>query len=344
MFASLCASRFTDRPTDASVAPHPLLATTTTCIRTPACLAAAGEVGGGCLPPGRIVQASRPECRTGNLASLLCNRSVFETPSGVLATLPALSASELAELYAQHFDRFQRTRQGNYDVHKVSRLTERTYSWLAPQLATAAPEWSSAAGAPAAAAAAPAALPRPLHVVEMGCMHGLLLSRFNSSRSPRLLKCFEATPEYHPQLQRRFDALNSDVLRAAGGRAELVRGLFDGSSLEPASVDLFLSSHVIEHLSDPCNWLRDVWNALKPGGYIFSQVPLQRDHPSRGLTFGIFHLLYFDEASFSRLMRRQGFVQVAAEVDVLSNGSGHPLRGRPASLNLNVLHRKPAAL
>ena len=169
-------------------------------------------------------------------------------------------------------------------------------------------------------------------------MHGLLLSRFNSSAFPRVLRCFETTPEYHPALRRRFDLLNRNGMFAAGGRAELVPFLFDGRAVTPASVDLFLSSHVVEHLSDPCVWLSNVWRALRPGGLVFTQVPLQHGDPRRGQTRGVFHLLYFDEPSFSTMMVRQGFQQVASFVDILSNATSSS--GGVVAANLNTLYRK----
>lgn len=43
------------------------------------------------------------------------------------------------------------------------------------------------------------------------------------------------------------------------------------------------------------------------------QVPLQHEDPYQKVFRGVFHLLYFDEPSFIKMMVRQGFVLVASQ-------------------------------
>lgn len=44
----------------------------------------------------------------------------------------------------------------------------------------------------------------------------------------------------------------------------------------PASVDVFICSNVIHHVPSPTRFLQDLYNCLKPGGYVLVQEP----HPS----------------------------------------------------------------
>jgi len=89
-------------------------------------------------------------------------------------------------------------------------------------------------------------------------MHGLLLSQFNSSVHRRDMMCFEGSTQYHAQLQRRFTDLELHH-SAPGGRARLVPELFSAESLAPGTADVIMSSHVVEHMPDPCPWLEAVW-------------------------------------------------------------------------------------
>lgn len=60
----------------------------------------------------------------------------------------------------------------------------------------------------------------------------------------------------------------SERLPGSGGRG-------GGDALSSGSVDVFTSSHVLEHVSDPCEWLAEVWRLLRPGGIVFTELPIQ---------------------------------------------------------------------
>ena len=210
-------------------------------LRVPRCLAAHHVEQ--CLPPTtRPLLAVRPECRyykRFRWGRQFCNHSVYATDSGVLATLPIISDTELAALYDGAFSHFEGGSGGHFNVEKAETLSQQSFSWLTARLATSVPHFNHQQNFLERA---------ELSVVEMGCMHGALLSRFNSSVSARTLRCFEATPQYHKQLVQRFEGL-TNLMAPAGGRAELVRGLFNGASLSKGSVDLFLSTHVRQPIS-----------------------------------------------------------------------------------------------
>ena len=276
------------------------------CVTEPRCLA---RDPGSPSPPLCHAHAvgERIECEVARKSKELfirfgafCNRSVYRTSGGALATLPPLSVTQLEYMYAHVFERhLSRGDLANVAAHpKVVDAVRTQREWLLGHMGDDDGR-------------------TPLNVVEMGCLHGSLLASFHSLSAPRYLRCFEPSSRFHPQLSLRFQLLNNASAavggRAAAGHAEFTGGLFNGSALAPGSVDLFLSSHVLEHLADPCEWLEGVWRALRPGGYIFTEIPHDYVAAEEGRP-PYFHLLFFDEGSFARMMQSQGFEQIAIEL------------------------------
>ena len=70
---------------------------------------------------------------------------------------------------------------------------------------------------------------------------------------------------------------------------------------EPASIDLIIMSHVLEHVGDPLNQLEECISWLKNGGVIFLEVPCrdwahkQEDEP---------HVLFFEKEAMDYLLSR----------------------------------------
>ncbi len=79
------------------------------------------------------------------------------------------------------------------------------------------------------------------------------------------------------------------------------------SAVPPASLDIVVAFHVLEHLPDPRAFMAEALRALKPGGRAFIEVPnlmcgLKAPdyvHPA--------HLTYFTPETLSRLARAAGF-------------------------------------
>ena len=144
-----------------------------------------------------------------------------------------------------------------------------------------------------------------LQIVEMGCANALLLQHLAPyARGGGGLHCFETDAHFHRIIQERF------AQASKGGSlftSVLHRSLFNSSSLPTASVDLFVSSHVVEHLADPCAWISALQRILKPGGLVFTELPNQRNT----LAGGQFHHLYMNASSFTRMMERGGFKLVS---------------------------------
>jgi SAM-dependent methyltransferase len=72
-------------------------------------------------------------------------------------------------------------------------------------------------------------------------------------------------------------------------------------------IDLVVMSHVLEHVPDPVNFIRQATAALKVGGMLFIEVPCQ-DWAHKKLDEP--HVLFFDKVPMRRLMNDLGFVNV----------------------------------
>jgi|MDTA01.1.fsa_nt_gb 2-polyprenyl-3-methyl-5-hydroxy-6-metoxy-1,4-benzoquinol methylase len=247
-----------------------------TCVRCPLCLDASAQA---CFP--RQSALASPNCDSKSATRhIFCRRSLYECPgTGVVTYLPPLSGPELEELYTKHW------RTGP----AVMRMAA-THKRPVGQSNTIARHVANRTG---------------LQIVEMGCANALLLQHLAPyARGGGGLHCFETDAHFHRIIPERF------AQASKGGSlftTVLHRSLFNSSSLPTASVDLFVSSHVVEHLADPCAWISALQRILKPGGLVFTELPNQRNT----LAGGQFHHLYMNASSFSRMMERGGFKLVS---------------------------------
>lgn len=140
------------------------------------------------------------------------------------------------------------------------------------------------------------------------------LARMASLLSPAT-RIFEAGSGFGAFLEALSEAGVTDLQASEPDIASRSR-LLDGirvafreglSVVPPASLDIVVAFHVLEHLSDPKAFMADARLALKPGGRAFIEVPnlmcgLKTPdyvHPA--------HLTYFTPETLSRLARAAGF-------------------------------------
>jgi len=144
-------------------------------------------------------------------------------------------------------------------------------------------------------------------IVELGCAGGHLLDQFRGHGNE--LICFEGDPDLHNKFRNNFLSYDS---------ATLVPTLFDGTSLRASSVDLIMSSHVVEHISEPCVFLKEVYTALKPGGFMFHEIPQQRrtdgQHPLNKMQLGEYHMTFWTHESVDYVFKFCGFEKVKLQV------------------------------
>ncbi|CAE8717070.1 unnamed protein product, partial [Polarella glacialis] len=119
------------------------------------------------------------------------------------------------------------------------------------------------------------------------------------------LTCFEAGLDSVPFAEAQMARARRHVPLL---KVRVVPSILDFELLAPKSVDLFLSSHVIEHMPDPCWFLDGLKRVLKPGGLVFTEVPDQ--DPLGDRTFrraGEIHLVFFNQKTFRNMMVTSGF-------------------------------------
>ena len=223
------------------------------------------------------MRVGRPECKD---HGEFCCLSVYNTSTGVLITFPFLSQGDLAQLYSVA-DRNQRIHASPDD--KRSLLQARVI------IETGGLE--SAAG---------------LQIVEMGCSHGYVLYNLRQHASNGgSLTCFEADPHFSDRILPM--TLSEAEKDTEGVATKVYPSVFNASKLSPNSVDVFTSSHVIEHWANPCLWIAGLQQIMKPGGIIFTEATAQYMDPHRGITRGLYHLTYFSQTSFIQMMKNGGF-------------------------------------
>jgi len=129
-------------------------------------------------------------------------------------------------------------------------------------------------------------------VLDVGCGKGLLLSEMAKIRTD--LKLFGLEPSANA---RKHAALNIPNIHVQSDT------LAD-SSYADKSFDLVLSVGVLEHVSDPINFIQEIVSKMKEGAYIFLSVPNLENNPTDVITYD--HLSRFTEASFRATITRSG--------------------------------------
>lgn len=229
------------------------------------------------------------------IGDIVCQRKLYEcTVSGVFIYLPLFNTSELETMYRV------------YDGQNTLSLTHFRPNEQAAMIASAM-QLSSWRG--------------PLHIVEAGCAGGHFLAVLAKSHllnetaravTSVNLSCFEADPKMAPAAQKLLGQVQS--MSKGWLQARVVRSLFTGVGLQPASVDLVSSSHVLEHVTDPCTYVQMLRTVLRPRGYVFTELPLQSmDHKHRWVR-GLFHATFWSSASYNAMMERSGFTLVAKQI------------------------------
>lgn len=228
--------------------------------------------------PDFCVRSVFPQQECKRYPKWFCDRSIYELPgSGLKITLPTFTKAELKNMYAT-----------SYSGQAALNVTSPRPIEQAQFIKEYASGISSKTG---------------LHVVEMGCAGGFALYNVRKlATQGGHIECFEVDQDYHRIVKQTFAGTERE-----GIKFTLRPQLFDGDALEPNSVDLFMSSHVAEHLTDPCAWMAGLMRVLKPGGYVFSEVPDQYMDPDKEMRRGQFHLLFFSKDSFAKLMTDFGF-------------------------------------
>lgn len=92
-------------------------------------------------------------------------------------------------------------------------------------------------------------------------------------------------------------------------------GLLEESSFTHGSFDIITSTHVLEHTLDPFYFLNTINSYLKPGGFIYIEVPnlddallkVYNSKTFRTIFYHVSHRWYFTSRSLLKIMKKAGF-------------------------------------
>jgi 2-polyprenyl-3-methyl-5-hydroxy-6-metoxy-1,4-benzoquinol methylase len=136
-------------------------------------------------------------------------------------------------------------------------------------------------------------------LLEVGCAFGFFLE--------------EARPYFSYRVGTDYSA---EALDRAAGRAErlVLGGPSEVSAREP--FDCAVCVHVIEHVYEPVEWLTDIRNHVRPGGWVVVATP-DAGAPWRSLMGARWpfwkvpeHVTFYDHGSLARLLATVGLVDV----------------------------------
>jgi SAM-dependent methyltransferase len=103
---------------------------------------------------------------------------------------------------------------------------------------------------------------------------------------------------------------------------DVFQGTLQDAAFPDGSFDVVFSSHVIEHIADPCDLLREMSRILRPGGAIVTVVPTQLASPSFRL-FGKLtgespprHVSFFTKPTFNRMLIYNDFKIIYSEQNI----------------------------
>lgn len=277
----------------------------TQCVMCPSCLRSFYD---GCLLPAHKIRKHKDCVQYGKGHGPLCDKFVWECPrAGVWFTAPTPSASELSLLYSTKYSYKDSMSQLTSASPRVRGQTRFIQEHVLNN-----PKFKFN--------------PRPT-LLEVGCAAGSLLAALSSASTEAI--CFEASPGL-------VDKVKANV-RAAGARSVVVfRSIWNASLVQKNSVDLFITSHVVEHIPDVCVYFKQVFDVMKPGGAVFTEIPNHNLEYVKTSGDGMFHLFYPTPEGFMHLMRASGFVPV---VEALI-GSDDFL-AVPEGFHIRSIHVKP---
>ena len=128
------------------------------------------------------------------------------------------------------------------------------------------------------------------------------------------------------------EVLASLATKALGGRGQVRCSTLQEANLSPSSFDALTLWDVLEHVTEPVTFLADCAGLLKPGGYLFANLPDINSIQARvlGARWPLLlaeHLNYFDRETLKLCGEKTGLQWVAFD-------------RRPASFTLEyILHR-----
>ena len=142
-------------------------------------------------------------------------------------------------------------------------------------------------------------------IVDIGCAEGSLLLAVGK----------------HLSDAKRFGVEVNEAFRSFASSHADATVLSSIDELPKARFDLVILNHVLEHVADPCDYLRQVRELLAPLGRLYLAVPDACAYRSVG-DLHIAHLFHYTKTSLGRLLRHAGFEVATMEITEPPN---HPV-------------------
>lgn len=158
-----------------------------------------------------------------------------------------------------------------------------------------------------------------LRVLEIGCGNGYLLKRLKDSGAEVL----GIEPGDHGQQG------------AEKWNVPVIKGMFPNSSIQ-SQFDLVVAFAVLEHVEDPCSFLIDISNYLKPGGSVIIAVPDERPYIDNGDISTLFHehWSFFDEITLSSTVKMAGYAETLLELSTFGGSLYCAMSKTPNAIRL----------
>lgn len=234
-----------------------------------------------CLGSEHYIRRHR-DCQKSNL---LCKTSVWYCPySSMYFTWPILTTEEISYLYSHKYSGQKHLKEGHPRIaSQVEFILEGMQKINFKK--------------------------GYLRIVELGCSYGFLLKKLQATILPNARKhlvCVEPSRAFASQAQQRLADTNATV--------EVVHSTWNSDAVANNSIDLFVSSHVLEHLPDICGFFKDLHSKLSPGGLIFSEVPNHSLKYLQRIFGGEYHLTFPTAAGMEVVVSNSGFQMLDIKV------------------------------
>jgi len=264
------------------------------CLRCPSCL----DPSRTCLTEEHLVFRVLPECtlfadKVPAKDNAMCKRSMYRCPTtGVLASLPLFTDAELSVMYGCYYT--GQAALGLSDERWISEAKEIIkYGGFEHK--------------------------RGLTIAEVGCAHGYVLYhlRDHAAGGGELIG-IEPDPTFKGPAESTFAAakklVNGDL------KTKLITALFKPDLVPANSLDVISSSQVVEHIADTCKFVTGVWKALKPGGIVYTDLPIQYYNFNASSQYATDFMLYKNGAIY----RGEFHITLFGHEKLVDEFGGHP--------------------
>ena len=121
-----------------------------------------------------------------------------------------------------------------------------------------------------------------------------------------------------------------------------MEGMLETSDLAKESLDMIVSSHVVEHLRDPRDTLARWRDLLAPEGLLFTEIPLENPVPNwwgqdPEKPYWVGHLYFYSPGHFEAMLGSLGFDVLAATAHDHTVSPGFVMPGSTELYNVDAV-------